>query len=189
MNSFNFFSLATLTFLYKRIAEKSTPGQLAWVRLWEVRFSFKECSQLHVTSAESIACEYLMQLMSGCITLCTWNSCQHSHGTQLLTLNISQTKMPAYSDDAVRHKAGSLMHHVGTYWMSFLFVVGSLSIPFYTTLEPMDVMTGLRLYFNQCSDGLLVCKPNNLKNRPAQCPSDSWVFGLRSDGWLANWDG
>lgn len=53
--------------------------------------SFKECSQLHVTSAESIACEYLTQLMSGCITLCTWNSCQHSHGTQLLTLNTGQT--------------------------------------------------------------------------------------------------
>ena len=71
----------------------------------------QECSEL-CNSVKSIASECITQLISGCISTCY--SCQHSHGTQLLTLNTGQSKMPAYSDDAVCHTAGLLMYHVGS---------------------------------------------------------------------------
>lgn len=41
----------------------------------------------------------------------SWDTTAHSEH--------SQTKMPAYSDDAVWHKADLLLYHVDTYWISF----------------------------------------------------------------------
>lgn len=41
----------------------------------------------------------------------SWDTTAHSEH--------SQTKMPAYSDDAVWHKADLLLYHVDTYWIGF----------------------------------------------------------------------